>query len=105
VSSGENGRACCASRGGIRSLNGRSSTRRVSNRPVSAYARHHLTKNGLISFLQLLRSGGEVVRGWGRESIEAQPIEEFEVRVTKHVRRDWTITTGAIVQAARVILS
>ena len=36
ISSRENGRGCCVSLGGIMSLNGRSSTRRVSNRRVSA---------------------------------------------------------------------
>src|SRR5215472_3511757 len=103
LSSGESG--CSSSGVLIMSPNGRSYRQRVPNRPMSTYARHHLTKNRLRSLVELLRCGGEVVRGWGCESIEAQPIEEVEVRVTKHVRRDWTITTGAIVQAARVVLS
>src|SRR5215831_298401 len=72
---------------------------------VSAYARHHLTKNRLRPLVLLLTGGGKVVRGWDCEPIETQPIKEVEVRVTKHVRRDWTITTRAIVQATRVVLS
>src|SRR5215467_5639947 len=103
LSSGESG--CSSSGVLIMSPNGRLYRQRVPNRPMSAYARHHGTKNRLSSLVLLLTGGGEVVRGWGCESIEVQPIEEFEVRVTKHVRRDWTITTGAIVQAARVVLS
>ena len=103
ISSGGSGLSSSGFR--ITSPNGRSPTRRVSNCPVSAYARHHGTKNRLRSLVLLLTGGGEVVRGWRGEPIEAQPIEEFEVSVTKHVRRDWTIATGAIVQAARVVLS
>ena len=72
---------------------------------MSAYARHHRTKNRFRSLVLLLTGGGEVVRGWGREPIEAQPIEEFEIRVTTLVSREWMIAPGAIVQAARVVLS
>src|SRR5215831_7336828 len=87
------------------SRNGRSSTRRVSNRPVSAYARHHGTKNRLRSLVLLLTDVGEVVGGWRCEPIEAQPIAEFGIRVTTLLSREWTITAGAIVQAGRVVLS
>src|SRR5215831_14608490 len=71
---------------------------------VSAYARHHGTKNRLRSLVLLPPGGGEVVRGRGCEPIEAQPIEEFVIRVTTLVSREWTIAPGAIVQAARLVL-
>src|SRR5262249_33231648 len=76
------GDGCASSGFRIMSPNGRSHTRRVSNRPVPAWARHHLTKNRLRSLVPFLRSGGEVVRGLGCKATGVQRGAEFGVRAT-----------------------
>src|SRR5262249_58784448 len=84
--------------------NGRSSTRRVSNRPVSAWARHS-AKNRLNGLINLVRGWREEARGWGCTPIPVQPDAQFGIGATELIRREWTIANGTIVRAARFVLS
>src|SRR5215472_14782687 len=70
---------------------------------VSACARHG-TNNPLVPYVKLLWGGREVVRGWGVEPRQAQPIEEFEIRVTELVRHDSSIIGRPIDWAERLVL-